>query len=210
MKKIKINGTIIPNEYKELYEWFGEDSTAPLDIDSAISEAKGDALEVTINSGGGYITAGSEIYTALRNYEGDVNIRVIWAGSAASVIAMARHSVAEPTGMIMIHNVSGMAQGDYRDLQHEAEVMETATKALSVAYQIKTGMSEEQIRELMDKETWMTAREAVQLGFIDELAEANQRMIAGVGGVLSEKQLKQARKEIEVAKAKERFNKLKR
>lgn len=170
--KVDIKGVIVPNDYEEIYEWFGIEHASPRKVAAMLDAANGEAVEVEINSGGGHVMAGSEIYSALRNYKGEVNIRIIWAASAASVIAMARHSTMEPTAMMMIHNVSGFEDGDYRDMAHTSDVLHTASRAMSVAYQIKTGKSENDIMRLMDKESWFTAQEALQLGFVDEVAEA--------------------------------------
>jgi ATP-dependent Clp protease, protease subunit len=176
--QLEIRGVIVPNNYEEVYDWFGMENTSPRKVNKALRDANGEAVDVLINSGGGMITAGSEIYSALKNYAGEVNIRIVWAASAASVIAMSRHSVMEPTAMMMIHNVSSVAEGDYRDMEHESKVLDTASAAMSVAYQLKTGKSEAEIRKLMDKETWFTAREAQELGFVDEVAENGQMAAA--------------------------------
>lgn len=71
----------------------------------------------------------------------------------------------------MIHNVSSYAAGDYNDMAHESDVLLKASKAVATAYRLKTGMSEDELIGLMDKETWLTADEAVEKGFIDKVAE---------------------------------------
>lgn len=210
MKKINIKGVIVTDADKELYEWYEMENTAPMDVAKALEDANGEDIEVVINSGGGYINAGTEIYSALENYQGEVNIRILWAGSAASVIAMARHSVMEPTALIMIHNVSGVAQGDYRDMQHESEVLRTASIAMSTAYQRKTGLTEKEVLKLMDEETWLDSKKALELGFVDEIAQAQKPLVAAALGVLTEKELKQARQGIAKAKAQARLEGLRR
>ena len=83
------------------------------------------------------------------------------AASAASVIACARESEIAPTAMVMVHNVSSYAEGDYRDLKHESEVLQKANKTIANAYIAKTGMTEAEALAMMDKETWLTAQDAV-------------------------------------------------
>lgn len=118
--------------------------------------------------------AGQEIYSLLAG-RNDINIKIqSLAGSAASVIAMANRSEISPVAMIMIHNVSGAAQGDYHDMQHQAEVLKQMNKALAQAYMKKTGMGEEEILKLMDKETWITANQAIEMGFADKIADSQQ------------------------------------
>jgi enoyl-CoA hydratase/carnithine racemase len=81
----------------------------------------------------------------------------------------------------MIHNVSCGAWGDYREMDHTSEVLQNANKSISNIYRIKTGLSEKDLLELMDKETWMDATKAKEFGFVDE--------IIGDGGKLEDKPL---------------------
>jgi ATP-dependent protease ClpP protease subunit len=106
MSKIEVKGAIVSNEDKWIYDWFGIEAVSPKDINKALNEANGQDIEVDINSGGGDIFAGSEIYTSLRSYKGSILINIVGlAASAASVIAMAGKSQITPTGIFMIHNV---------------------------------------------------------------------------------------------------------
>lgn len=178
--KINVKGAIVSNDDKWIYDCFEMDATSPRDVSTLIDQANGEKLDVYINSGGGDIFAGSEIYSALREYKGEVNIHIVgFAGSAASIIACAGQSDITPTGMFMYHNVSGGARGDYHAMDKSSEVLRTANRAISMAYQIKTGKSEKELLALMDKETWITAQEAVDQGFVDKIAESqNLRLVA--------------------------------
>lgn len=178
--RIDIKGTIVSNDDKWIYEWFEYDATCPNDVNKLIDQANGEPLEVYINSGGGDIFAGSEIYSALRSYKGEVNIHVVgFAASAASVIACAGKSDISPTAMFMVHNVSGRAQGDYHVMDKSSDVLHTANKSIAAAYIAKTGMSEAEALKMMDKETWLTAQQAVDKGLIDKIAENhNLKLVA--------------------------------
>ena len=159
---VNIKGTVISSDEAWIYDYFGIESANPKAVNNAIAKANGEKLDVYINSGGGDIFAGSEIYEALRSYKGDVKIHVVGlAASAASVIACARESEIAPTAMMMVHNVSSYAEGDYRDMNHQAEVLEKANKIIAAAYVEKTGMAEAEALKMMDKETWLTAQDAV-------------------------------------------------
>ena len=185
MAEINIRGDIISNDDKWFYDWLEWDSTCPNDVTNAIkAKPDGERLTVLINSGGGSVFAGSEIYTLLHGRD-DVDIVIqSLAGSAASVIAMANHSEISPVAMIMIHNVSMFgAAGDYHDMQKNAEILKRMNEALAAAYVDKTGKSEEEILKLMDKETWLTANQAVEMGFVDTLTESAPVMVAGVSGM---------------------------
>ena len=185
MRKIEVKGTIVGNADKWIYEWFGMDATCPKDVNAAISEANGEPLLVEINSGGGDVFAGSEIYTALKAYAGTVEINIVGlAASAASVIAQAGHSRISPTALFMVHNVSGSAAGDFHDMQQEAEILQTANKAVAAAYLEKTGKSMEELLGIMDAETWMDAQTAVEYGFVDEDMFASAPTLTNGIGVL--------------------------
>lgn len=173
MAKLKIVGDIISNDSKWIYDWLEYDCTCPRDVEKAINEANGEKLEVEINSGGGEIFAGSEIYGLLRNY-GNVEITVTGlAASAASVIAMAGHCKMYPTAMMMVHNVSTGARGDHNVMKHTAQTLETANEAIASAYVGKTGMSMDDALALMNVETWFSAQQAKEKGLVDEVMFEN-------------------------------------
>lgn len=186
MAKVKVKGTIVPNDVKEIYEWFGIDATSPDDVSNVIEQLDGEAVEVEINSGGGDVYSGSEIYTSLKNYSGKVNVKITGiAASAASVIAMAGDRIQiSPTAQIMIHNVSSTKSGDYRNMQHEAGILKNYNKSIANAYMLKTGLSREKLLDLMNKETWLNAQQAKELGFVDEIMfdEGNQLVASMTNG----------------------------
>lgn len=172
MAKVRITGTIVEDGDKWIYDWFGIRATCPGDIHRAVEEAGGEELTVEVNSGGGDVAAGNEIYTALRMYRGKVNIIITgMAASAASYITAARKCSITPVGLYMIHNASGGANGDYHAMDKESEILQTINKAITAAYMEKTSMSQEELLGLMDKETWLTAQQAVEYGFVDSIVE---------------------------------------
>ena len=152
--RIDIRGVMIPNDYKIYYNFFGMDSTCPNDVKKILDIVQpGDEIEVYINSGGGIIDVGSEIYTMLYGRE-DVKIYVTGeACSAASIVAMAAYCEMSPTALMMVHCVSTGARGNHSTMEHAAEVLRTADQALSTAYMNKTGMSQEEVLEMMEHET---------------------------------------------------------
>lgn len=185
--KINIKGVIISNDYKWIYDLFDIESVSPKDVSTLMDQVKSnEELEVHINSPGGHVDAGSEIYTALKSHEGKVNVQIVgMAASAASVIAMAGdHVEISPTAQIMIHNVSNIAWGDHRVMQHQAEVLKNYNKSIANAYILKTGMEQSELLSMMNKETWLNAQQAKEKGFADAVMfdDANApKLVASFG-----------------------------
>ena len=183
-KVINVKGTVVSDDDAWIYNWFGIEAVSPNAISAALVEANGDDVVIRINSNGGDIFAGSEIYDLISSYEGNVLIRIVgMAASAASVIAMAAESEIAPTGLMMIHNVQSGTHGDYREMEHSAEVLREANRSIMSAYREKTGMSEDELLSLMDNETFMSADTAVEFGFVDKMSDYGKEAKAPDSGV---------------------------
>lgn len=176
MAKVFIKGPIISNDDQWIYDWLDMEATSPKSVSNQISDAKGADLEVEINSGGGSVFDGSEIYTALKEYPGNVIIKIVGlAASAASVIAMSGKKILmSPTSQMMIHNASIRASGDYRDMDHMSGILKNVNQTVANAYKLKSGKSDEELLKLMDDETWFTPQQALENGLIDEVMFENQ------------------------------------
>lgn len=202
--KINIRGVMIPNDYKWYYDFFGYDSTCPADVQKILNDfQEGDEIEVYINSPGGVIDVGSEIYTLLRRNKDNVRIYITGeACSAASIVAMAAYCEMSPTALMMVHCVSTRASGNHSDMEHTAQMLVTADKALCTAYMAKTGMSEQDVLDMMEVETWLTAEKAKEKGLIDvimfEEAEPDMPFVAGpLFNLPSKEQLNKAKRMLE-------------
>ena len=192
MRVIDIKGEIINSNNQWIYDWLGMEATSPKKISDALRDAGGEDVEIHINSPGGDVFAGSEIYTLLRAYSGKVKVKILGiAASAASVIAQAGESEISPTGMFMIHNVKTWSSGDYRNMEYTAEALRAANESIINAYVAKTGMTQEELQGLMDRETYMAAAQAVEYGFVDKVMFAEQAPELRNGfGLLPEETLK--------------------
>lgn len=166
---IEVKGAIVSNDDKWVYDLFEMEHTSPKCIDKAIAESKGKDAVVQINSGGGSVFAGSEIYTKLKQLNVDVEI-IGLAGSAASFIAMAGKKVSiSPTAQIMVHNASTITQGDKNAMTETGDFLNSIDSSIAYAYQLKTGLEHEELSEMMNKETWLNAQDALEKGFADEI-----------------------------------------
>lgn len=149
--------------------WFDDDITPQMFKDELL--AGNGPVVIWISSPGGDCTAASQIYSMLMDYKGDVTVKVDGiAASAASVIAMAGTKVLmAPTAMMMIHNPATAAFGDHVDMEKAIEMLNEVKESIINAYEIKTGLSHAQLSHMMDDETWMNAKKAIELGFADGL-----------------------------------------
>lgn len=195
--RINVFGDIVPNDDAWIYDYLEMDCCCPSRVTAALEDAAGQAVDIYINSGGGDIFAGSEIYSALRGYKGSVTVHVVGlAASAASVIACAGRCIMSPTAMMMVHNVSCTTSGDCHKMDKAAELLRKANSAIASAYVAKTGMAEADALAMMDKETWLTAADAVTYKLADAVEEPAAKptqMAASMGRALSAETLQHIR-----------------
>lgn len=161
--------------------WF-DDEISPKQFKAELTASEGD-IAVWINSPGGDVFAASQIYNMLQEYPGKVIVKIDGiAASAASVIAMAGDEVhMSPTGMLMIHNPSTAIFGEASDLQSGIAMLNEVKESIINAYEQKTGLSRTKLAHMMDAETWMSAKKAVELGFADKVLYAPEQDESGEG-----------------------------
>ncbi len=140
-------------------------------LDAAAASAA--AVIVAVNSPGGDVFDAFAIYNALRRYAGKVTSRVDGvAASAASLVVMAGDTIIMPeNSMLMVHNPWTVAGGTSDDLRSTAEAMDKVGDSIVAAYANRSGQTPEDVRQMMDAETWLTASEAKALGFADEIEQ---------------------------------------
>lgn len=154
--------------------WWGDEVTpkqfkGDLDALGDISE-----LRVYINSDGGDVFAGHAIHSMLKRHKAHVTVYVDGlAASVASVIAMAGDEVIMPANaMMMIHDPWTWGAGNAKQFRKLADDLDKIGESIVAAYEGKTGLSSEEITSIMDAETWLTASEAVEMGFADTIEES--------------------------------------
>lgn len=149
---------------------WSDDEITPNKFRAELNAGDGDIV-VWLNSEGGDVFAAIEIYNMLREYRGHVTIKIsALAASAASVIAMAGDEVQiSVAGMIMIHNPWTQAQGDSAEMTATAKMLDEVKESIINAYEQKTHLPREEISRLMDDETWLPAKKAIELGFADKI-----------------------------------------
>lgn len=182
-----------------------ENDVCVYDLAKEIGDLNGKALTVRINSYGGEVAEGLAIYNLLKSYAGEVTtICDGFACSAASVVFMAGAKRIMPrSSLLMIHNAWTWASGDADDLRKAAEDLEKITQPSVEIYTSVSNLDADEIKAMMDAETWIDADEALDYGFATEIIEeaAMQSLEDGILAktVFKNKQLEKRIKELEKA-----------
>jgi len=182
-----LNGIIASNEDAKIYRHFGFDAVCPADCRRALRDKPPDEpVTVLVNSPGGDVYAGFELYSILRGVSAPVRAEAqSLAASAASVVLMgADIAAASPVAQIMIHLPSMTTRGDQFQHRHGAEILESVTESILAAYlkKCKNKTARDVLRGMMDKETFLTARQALELGLIDEITDDAPATIMNAAG----------------------------
>lgn len=171
-----------------LWSWLFDEIT-PKKFREELNSGDGDIV-VRINSEGGDIFAANEIYNMLKEYRGKVRVVIdAMAASAASVIAMAGDSIEiSPVGMIIIHNPWTGTIGDADEFKMVANQLDSIKENIINAYEQKTHLSRTKLAKMMDEETFIHARKAVELGFADKIIGAENLSAETVNDSMSSRQ----------------------
>lgn len=199
--KIDIKGPIISDGEQWIYDYFEIPATSALKVNKALEKANGEDVEVIINSCGGSVFAGSEIYTVLKDYKGKTTGKIVGvAASAAGVASMGVDSLLiSPTAQIMIHNASMRTEGNHTDLEKDAQMLKGTDKAIANAYMLKTKMQHDELLDLMEETTWLTAQQAKEKGFVDSIMfDDGVKLVASVddNGLLPQAVIDKVRNEL--------------
>lgn len=182
MTTVPIKGIIVPNDLTDMYTFLGYKNLTPDDLKQSLNDANGQDITLEINSPGGYIDAGSEMYTDLKKYPGNVTAQVVGkACSAASWVALAADKVEmSPTAQMMIHRVSGSVQGNVDDFASAMQSLDSMDQAYVDLYSKRTGLDKQEVYRMMCETTWMNAKQAVDKGFADSIMFENDQAPAVV------------------------------
>lgn len=191
--------------------WY-EDSVWPARFREELSSHAGEDIQVEINSPGGDVFAGFEIYNMLFAHSGSVRVRVVgMAASAASIVAMAADEgqlcMCEAS-MMMIHNPWTLAAGNSMELREQADVLDMIRDVMVSCYMRRFGGEQSELIDMLDRETWLTPARAMELHLCDEIEgaqEAAEEMLsasamAGRYAAMSRTQMEEIRERFGVKK----------
>jgi len=164
-------------------DYWGEDTG----VSNVLSQLQGldpsQNIVLHVNSVGGEVSAGVTIYNRLRALQNKKSVIIEGlAASIASIISMAGDEIHMALGSeMMIHNPSSYAFGEADDFEKAAESLRKTKENLIDIYEARTGLTREEIATMMDEETWLTAREALEKGFCTSVDESLQMVACRKG-----------------------------
>jgi len=172
--RFSLNGVISSDDDARVWKFFGWQAVCPADIRQALADnPDGEDFVLEINSGGGSVYAGFEMYSLLRGAKCTTRAEVqsLAASAASVVLAGVDVAAASPVGQVMIHLPSTLTDGNQIVHKESVQMLEAVTSSIITAYEKKCRgkTTRDALRRMMDKETFLTAQEALDAGLIDEI-----------------------------------------
>jgi ATP-dependent protease ClpP protease subunit len=155
---------------------YGDGTGMTAKIVSSVLRKSNGSVRVNINSAGGDFFEGVAIYNMLKEYDGEVKVKIVGlAASAASIIAMAADEleIAE-SGFMMIHNAWTIAIGNKDDMEEVAAMLGKFDESMAKLYADFSGHDVKSIKKMMAAETWLSGKEAVEMGLATSLLESDE------------------------------------
>ncbi len=180
--RVQLNGYVVEDTDAWIYKFFGFGAICPRDVREALANnPEGEELIFEVNSPGGSVFSGFEIYSAIRTARRERNIRVvaevqsIAASAASTIVEGCSQILMAPVAQMMIHLPSTHTDGDVTEHRKSIAILEAITASILNAYELRSAgkLSREQLDALIRNETWMTAQEAVAAGLADGILYAD-------------------------------------
>lgn len=151
------------------------------DIRKQINAANGDDIILQVNSAGGFVFEGFEIFNLIKNAKNKITVELtgLCASIATYLILAADEIIAEENAVFMIHNAYAFSIGDHNELRKTADRLEQSSSLLSEAYSKKTGKQVSELIEMMNQETFIYGKNIVEQGFADSIYEDESQEAKG-------------------------------
>lgn len=193
MKTFYLNGDLLTDEYADVYRFFGIKTgyVCPSDMRAALADADGGELTLYINSNGGQLVVGTEMYSMLRAYSGRTTAHIQSRSASAATVAMmgCQKITAEPVSLICVHNPSAYCEGDAGDHRAAAGQLDNIKESILNAYMPRVeahGVNRADLAALMDRDEWLDTGKALEYGLIDEVEQgpSAEGIINAAGAVM--------------------------
>lgn len=175
ISRITLNGIVAADDDLWLYDLFGYTAFSPRSVREAIDADTDGELVLEINSGGGSVFAGFEIYSLLRNAKCRTvaEVQSLAASAASTIISGCSTVRMSPVAQVMLHLPSLTTEGNQADHRDSIRLLNSITGSILNGYESKCGgkTTRDRLETLMKNETWLTADEAVELGLADEIID---------------------------------------
>lgn len=178
---INIDGHIVDSPTQEiLKDWYGDETSVSYkSIRDQIQKSGAKTINIYVNSGGGHVGDAMAIHDMLRDLQNKgvkviTNVRGIAASAATYIVMASDNSNMSENSFLMVHNVSGGIWGDVNVVENYARMMRKFNDSVRDFYSNKTGQRKEDITKLMNNETWLTAAEAQEKGFVKNISGSTQ------------------------------------
>ena len=173
-----LNGYVVEDDYLWVYQYYGYGAFSPQTVRDALAACpEGEDLTLEINSPGGSVFAGFEMYSVLRASDRRTVAEVqSLAASAASTLMLGCDRVLlSPVAQVMIHLPSVVTDGDAWDHRDSIRVLESLTESILNAYELRCRgrSSRAELERMMERTTWMSAQEALDAGLADGVLYAD-------------------------------------
>ena len=158
--------------------WSDDDVINAKDVRETLDAVSEDII-IKLNSPGGDVFEGIEIYNYLKDHPSNITVEVtgVAASAATFIVAGADEVIMNIGTSLMIHEASTFTWGNKSDIQKTLNALETIDESILSIYSEKTGQSNEQLEEWMNEEKWFTADEAVEFGFADSVKRDNAESV---------------------------------
>ena len=163
--------------YGDITSWeWSESDISSYTLAKQIEGLECDKINVYINSYGGEVAEGLAIYNQLKRHKAKVKtVCDGFACSAASVVFMAGDErIMSTASLLMIHNAWTYASGNSKELRKQADDLDKITQASINAYMQEVNITEEELKQMLDDETWITPQEAIEKGFITAIVNEKE------------------------------------
>lgn len=186
--RVTLNGEVISDDYQWLYDYFEIAAFSPGVIRQALRDnPEGEDLVLEINSVGGSVFAGFEIYTLLRSAECPTvaEVQSLAASAASTVMSGCSRVLVSPVAQIMLHQPAMFTDGNIEEHDRSLRMLESIQRSIVNGYVTRCGdkCTRRQLENMVNRETWLSAQEAVDIGLADGIL--GQEDTDGAGLALS-------------------------
>lgn len=188
--RVTLNGIVSSDDDKWLYDWFGYTAFSPQQVrDAVANNPEGEELVLEINSPGGSVFAGAEMYSVLKSCTVPTRAEIqSVAASAASYLCLGCDTVAiSPVAQMMVHLPTTRTDGDRTAHQRSIGMLDSTREAILNAYELKAkGKSDRaELRRMIAAETWLSAQDALDHGLVDEILGQEDQAAMSPGALVN-------------------------